>query len=371
MKAKKVGIITFHRSYNYGSALQAYALQTYIEALGFNVKIIDFVLNKDFEQYKLFRTSLYKRQIQSVGADVLFFPYHLKRKINFETFAKKRMHLTKNKYFSSNELTPLNSEFDIFVCGSDQIWNIDCTHGVEPAYFLAFADDRKTKIAYAPSLAHIKFETDYKDNLKKLLERFDAISVREESTVPYLQSIVQKKIETALDPTLLLNSNEYLKMVNAKACESKYIFAYMLEVNAELIQYCERLKKKTGYQLYYLTSKVNSGFGEGKNLFGISPEEFLRYIYQAQYVVTNSFHATVFSILFNKKFCTFPTSKSSSRMVDLLEKLNMLDRIDNISFNIDNPINYKAVESRLEKLRYKSSIFLKNALTKKDHKNEN
>ena len=368
---KKVGIITFHRSYNYGSALQAYALQTYIETLGFHVKIIDFILKGDFEQYRLFRTSLYKKQLRSLGADILFFPYHLKRKINFEAFVKKQMHLTKNRYFSNNELVPLNSEFDIFVCGSDQIWNIDCTHGVEPAYFLAFVDDEKTKIAYAPSLAHIRFETDHKDDLKKLLDRFDVISVREESTVPYLQSIVPQKIEAALDPTLLLNVSEYLKMINVKACESKYIFVYMLETSAELIQYCEKLKKKTGYQLYYLTSKVNSGFGDGKNLFGISPEEFLRYIYQAQYVVTNSFHATVFSVLFNKKFCTYTTAKSSSRMVDVLEKLNIQDRIYNTGLNIDKPINYKAVESDLEKLRYKSSIFLKNALTKREHKHEN
>ena len=366
-----VGIITFHCSYNYGSALQAYALQTFIESLGFNVKIIDFVMKKDFEQYKLFRTSLYRRQIKSLGADVIFFPYHLKRKISFETFVRRKMHLTEKRYFLCKELTELNDVFDVFICGSDQIWNIDCTHGIEPAYFLAFANESKKKIAYAPSLAHTKFETDSKDELKKLLNKFDAISVREESTVPYLQSITKQKIETVLDPTLLLNKNDYLKLIDDNFSGGKYIFAYLLEGNKELIQYCEKLKKKTGFQLYYLSSKVNCGFNGGKNLFGISPEKFLRYIYQAEYVITNSFHATVFSILFNTQFCTFPTMKSSARMVDLLEKLDIQNRIFSLNFDMENKINYKEVEVKLEKLRSSSILFLKNALNKKDNDHEN
>lgn len=368
---EKIGIITFHCSYNYGSALQAYALQTFVEMLGFNVKIIDFVMKKDFEQYKLFRTSLYKRQIKSLGADILFLPYHLKRKINFETFTKRRMHLTKKRYYSCIELTELNNVFDIFICGSDQIWNIDCTHGVEPAYFLAFADDSKRKIAYAPSLAHTKFKTDRKDELKKLLYNFDAISVREESTVPYLQSITSQGIETVLDPTLLLNKDDYLSLIKCNFREEKYIFVYLLEGNKELIQYSEKLTKDTGYQLYYLSSKVNCGFHVGKNLFGISPEDFLGYIFHAEYVITNSFHATVFSILFNKQFCTFVTKKSSARMVDLLEKLDIKNRIFNKKFNIDDKINYKIVDNRIEKLRYNSILFLKNALNLKDNNYEN
>lgn len=368
---ENVGIITFHCSYNYGSALQAYALQTYIESLGFQVKIIDFVMQQDFEQYKLFRTSLYRRQIKSLMADILFFPYHLKRKINFETFSKTKMHLTAKRYFSNEALKQINPEFDIFVCGSDQIWNLDCTHGIEPAYFLDFAEDSKKRIAYAPSLAHTTFEMNQKESLKKLLEKFDAISVREESTAPYLRTITNQKIETTLDPTLLLDQSEYLKLADGNFHKKDYIFVYLLEANKEMIRYCETLKKKTGLPMYYLSAKVNCGFHEGKNLFGISPQLFLSYIYHAKYVVTNSFHATVFSVLFHKQFCTFPTTRSSARMVDLLEKLNLRDRIFSTNFKLDEEIDYTDVESKIRTLRGSSIRFLKSALTIKGNDHEN
>ena len=357
-----VGIITFHCSYNYGSALQAYALQTYVESLGYNVRIIDFVMKKNFEQYKLFRTSLYRKQLKSLGADIIFFPHHLKRKLSFEKFVQKKMHLTEKRYYSCTELKELNNEIDIFICGSDQIWNIDCTHGIEPSYFLKFVNDNNTKIAYAPSLAHIKFETENKEEFKALLESFDAISIREESTVPYLQSIVKQEVKVTLDPTLLLNESDYLPLLTDGLGKEKYIFVYMLEGNKELIQYCENLKKLTGYQLYYLSLKVNCGFSCGKNLFGISPEKFLSYIYHAKYVITNSFHATVFSIIFNKQFCTFPTKKSSASMVDLLEKIGLLNRLYGQKFVLDNRIDYKTVEKKINELRVESTAFLNNTL---------
>lgn len=357
-----VGIITFHCSYNYGSALQAYALQTYVESLGYTVKIIDFVMKEDFEQYRLFRTSLYRRQLKSLGADILFFPFHVKRKISFEKFAQRKMNLSEKRYYSCEELKDLNDIIDIFICGSDQIWNIDCTHGIEPAYFLEFVDDKKRRIAYAPSLAHTNFEMNNKDELKKLLDRFDAISVREESTVPYLQSILEREIKTVLDPTLLLNKSDYLQLVDSKFEGEKYIFVYLLEENKELIQYSEELQKTTGYQLYYVSSKVNCGFLRGKNLFGISPEKFLSCIHHAEYVITNSFHATVFSILFNKQFCTFPTKRSSARMIDLLEKLDLQNRMFDLNFNLDNKIDYEMVEDKIKALREESIYFLKSAL---------
>lgn len=361
---KKIGIITFHCSYNYGSMLQAYALQTYVKSLGYDVKIIDFIMKQDFEQYKLFRTSLYKKQLKSLIADIVFFFPHLKRKRNFERFARERFTLTEKQYSSWEDLKELNSSFDIFICGSDQIWNMDCTHGIEPAYFLKFAADNKTKIAYAPSLAHTSFECDNKDELKKLLNRFNALSVREESTVPYLQEILDEKVQVVLDPTLLLSRKEYMPLIKERSKPSgQYIFVYLLEANEELVKYCEELKNSTGLKLYYVSHKVNCGMNVGKNLFGMSPEDFLRYIDSAEYVVTNSFHATVFSIIFRKKFCTFPTKKSSSRMVDLLGKIGLEQRIYRKNFNLDAVINYDNALNKLDDLKIQSLSFLNEALS--------
>lgn len=364
---KKIGIITFHCSYNYGSMLQAYALQTYVKSLGYDVKIIDFVMEQDFEQYKLFRTNLYKKQLKSLLADIVFFFPHFKRKRNFESFAKERFILTEKRYFSWKDLKELNSTLDIFICGSDQIWNIDCTHGIEPAYFLKFAADNKTKIAYAPSLAHTSFECGNKQELKELLNRFNAISVREESTIPYLQGVLDERIQAVLDPTLLLSRQAYTSLINKKKkFFEKYIFVYFLETNEELVKYCEKLKDSTGLKLYYVSYKVNCGMNVGKNLFGMSPENFLLYIDSAEYVLTNSFHATVFSIIFKKKFCTFPTKRSSSRMVDLLKKLGLEQRIYSKNFDFNAEIDYDNVLNKLNDLKKQSISFLNEALSEEN-----
>ncbi|MBD5540670.1 MAG: polysaccharide pyruvyl transferase family protein [Lachnospiraceae bacterium] len=370
---KRVGIITFHCSYNYGSALQTYALQCFVENLNYDVEIIDYVLNSDFEHYKLFRRALYKTNRKAFVADLIFLLPHIKRRNSFKRFVKSRLHLTNGSYSSLDmpeKLQELNNRFDIFVCGSDQIWNIDCTNGVVPPFFLSFADDNKLKIAYAPSLSHVGFRMDVQDEMKKLIEGLDWISIREESTLSYVQSLTTKDVKVVLDPTLILDSQYYYCLIDKIKKESgKYIFVYMLEPNQELIEYCDEMCKKKNIKMYYITSRGYRGFKTGHNLYGISPEEFLYYIANAQYVITNSFHATVFSILFNKQFCTFETEKSNSRMVDLLEKLNITERLYHSQFDIEKSIDYLSVMDKLDNLRKDSIEYLTNAL-KGGNKNE-
>ncbi|MCM1535263.1 MAG: polysaccharide pyruvyl transferase family protein [Clostridium sp.] len=369
---KTVGIITFHCSYNYGSALQAYALQTYVESLGYRVKIIDFRLSVDFENYKLFRTKFYKKHLHSLAADILFFIPHLKRKNAFERFSRNKLHLTAQRYNDCKKMRELNREIDIFICGSDQIWNLDCTHGIEEAFFLKFADNDKIKIAYAPSLTHTVFQSENEDKptMKKLIDRLDALSVREESALPYLQSLTDREITVTLDPVLLLNVDIYRMLRRRVSHKKKYIFVYMLDNSPELIEYCRELKKKTGYELRFVSYKVNCGIREGKNMFGISPERFLGYIDSAEYVITNSFHATVFSILFHKKFCVFKTAKSFSRIEDLLNNLGLQASIYGADFDIDKELCYQEAMVKLEMLKSRSMNFLKEALDGKDrHEN--
>ena len=224
VELKRVGIITFHCSYNYGSALQTYALQCFVENLNYDVEIIDYVLNSDFEHYKLFRTALYKTNRKAFVADLIFLLPHIKRRNNFKRFVKSRLHLTNGSYSSLDmpeKLRELNNRFDIFVCGSDQIWNIDCTNGVVPPFFLSFADDNKLKIAYAPSLSHVGFRIDAQDEMQKLIERLDWISIREESTLSYVQSLTTKEVKVVLDPTLILDAQYYyhfIDMIEKEMC---------------------------------------------------------------------------------------------------------------------------------------------------------
>ncbi len=359
----KIGIITFHCSYNYGSALQAFALKTLLKKKKYDVNIINFIYKKDFEQYRLFRTKLYYKNPKAFISDILFYNKNKIRKDNFELFAKKYFNLTQKKYYNYKDMKELNDEFDIFICGSDQIWNLDCTQGVEPAYFLKFANKDKLKIAYAPSLAHVKFARDYDTDLKKAIKDLDYISIREESTLPLIQSLIEKKIEIVLDPTLLLDAEDYKSLEKKQIIDKKYIFVYMLEYNINLVNYCNNLSKKFNIEVVYIANKKFNGL-KGINIFGIGPDMFLEYIKNAEYIITNSFHATVFSIIFNKKFVTFLTEKSSSRMYDLLKKLEVSERIYKQGFDIKQDINYLQVKQNLNKMRESSLKFLNKALNR-------
>ena len=360
---KHIAIITFHCSYNYGSALQIYALKTLLEKKGYAVNVIDFIYKKDFEQYRLFRTGLYLKNPKAFIGDILFFKQNYKRKQNFETFIRKYMNLTVKKYYSNNDMKELNQKFDIFICGSDQIWNLDCTQGVEPAYFLKFADKDKLKIAYAPSLAHVKFAKNYDKDLKEAIKDIDYISVREKSTLPLIQSLTEKKIEVVLDPTLLLDPEDYNSVVGKQVINEKYIFVYMLEYNDELVNYCNNFSKASNLKVVYIANKKFSGI-KGINAFGVGPDMFLEYIKNAEYIITNSFHATVFSVIFNKMFVTFATKKSASRMVDLLSGLGISERIYKQSFDMERKIDYKQVRNNLVEMRKSSMEYLDKALNR-------
>lgn len=355
---KKVGIITFHRSYNYGSALQAFALQKYINSnnLG-NAKVIDFIMLSNFEQYKLFHFSNYLKKPRRLFSDLFFLKKNFYRKKNFEKFVEKFIPLTDKKYYNCADMKMLNEQFDMFICGSDQIWNLECTKGVEPAYFLKFASDKKKKVAYAPSIAHMEFSTEMLAQMGEAVENFQAISIREESNIDMLSQLTNKKIEVVLDPTLLLQSKDYEELLEKKQ-EGKYIFVYMLEYNKELISYVNNLAQKENLKIVYINKKKEWTFHSAKNVYGISPSSFLGYLRDAEYVVTNSFHATVFSIIFEKKFCTFKTLKSYSRMVDLLTKLGIENRLYCSDFNISNRINYQDVSYKLDLLRQNSISYL-------------
>lgn len=357
----KIGIITFHCSYNYGSALQTYALKSFLENNGYKVSIINFIYKLDFENYKLFRTKQYIKRPYKFFFDIIFYNKNKIRKNNFELFAKQYFNLTKKIYYNYKNMKELNNEFDIFICGSDQIWNLDCTKGVEPAYFLKFVDKDKLKIAYAPSLAHIKFAKNYDEDLKKAINDLDYISIREESTLPLIQSLTEKKVNVVLDPTLLLDREDYELIVNQEKQDNEYIFVYMLEYSAELVKYCNEFSDKRKIKIIYITKSKISRI-KGKNVFGIGPDKFLRYIRDAKYIITNSFHATVFSVIFNKKFVTFTTKYSSSRMGDLLNKLGIPERIYNENFDIDKDIDYDVVQKRLIDMKKFSLEYLRKAL---------
>lgn len=318
----RIGIVTFHCAYNFGSALQTWALKRSIEALGHEVHTVDY-RGADFKQYKLVSLTRPKRFLSNIRN----YSRNKVRRDAFETFISEELSPTNKCYTkrTQDQMAELSADFDCFVCGSDQIWNLDCTHGPVGPYFLDFAEDAR-RVAYAPSLSHVRFEEGnfgpaQKEQIASWLSHFSAISVREQSTVSLFQPLVQGPIEVCLDPTLLLSAADYKPLIRHPEGFEGSLFVYMLERNNDLVRYAGRLAQRMDRDICYVSKEPLSFGVPARNLYGIGPREFLGVIDSCSAVVTNSFHATVFSLLFGRPFETFVTERSGSRMKELLESV--------------------------------------------------
>ena len=357
----KIGIITFHASYNFGSALQAYALQHLLQTMGHEPSIIDY-RSADQQQYDLFSIYHPKRNIRVLKN----YPRLKRRRDAFETFSQRHFQLTERRYGVADErnLVELQDQFDCFVCGSDQIWNLDCTSGVVKPFFLSFAGDKR-RVAYAPSLAHTAFKKENfnKDEVAALLSNFDHISVREKETVPLFQPLTKQPIDVVLDPTLLSDGSNYQHLVIDPPLDESFIFVYLLRDCPELIDSAIEMSKSTGKRVAYVSEK-NLPIPGGKNLFGIGPSEFLGCIAKADTVLANSFHAAVFSVLFQKQFRSFATDKSASRIRELLTNLGINERCEGeCNASPITEVDWDKVNNRLNDLRSHSYNYLREALS--------
>ena len=357
----KIGIVTFHCSYNFGSALQAYAMQTVLEKMGHEAVIVDY-RSSDFDRYKLIKIGRPRTMLGLLRR----YPSAKKRKESFEVFWAERFHMTKDtfSYRDEEKLLSLANEFDCFLCGSDQIWNLDCTHGAVGPYFLDFAGDCR-RVAYAPSLAHTAFEPENfnRDLVSGYLSRFDYLSVREAETVPLFQPLTNKPISVVLDPTVLLDREDYLPLIGSPLVQGSYIFAYQLRKCPELVDSVRLMAKRTGSRVIYV-SEDELPIPNSKNLFGVGPEAFVSLIAHADTVLTNSFHASVFSVLFRSPFRVFATDESSSRMTGFLDGLELASCCcASVDPSPIAPVDWGMVQERLTKLREASEGYLRRALS--------
>ena len=335
-------------------------MQSAVAGLGHKARVIDY-LSRDQNSYKLI-TPLHPRHTLRVLGN---FRCLAKRKLAFEKFAARFLNLTDSSYTYGNEsrLEELQADYDCFICGSDQIWNLDCTHGVVEPFFLSFAGNRR-RVAYAPSLAHLSFRTENFDKAKvsRLLADFDYLSVREAETLPLFQPLVTKSIDVVLDPTLLLDAPDYEPVVAEPVIEGGYIFMYLLRECPELIASTAAMAEESGMRVAYVSEK-RLPIPNGVNLFGIGPSEFLSLIANADAVAANSFHAMVFSVLFHKPFRVFATDASGARMRDLAGSLGVesccVAEEDSSAFTA---VDWADVDERLAALREHSLSYLEEAL---------
>lgn len=312
----KIGILTFHWGTNYGGVLQAYALQTFLKNKGFEVEIINYAPHT-------FRDSFFKCFYSKNPFTIIDNLKNYRKERNIAKFRKKYLNVTE-RYYTPEQLIENPPLMDIYITGSDQVWNPYGLKSNKKIYFLPFGTENSIKIAYATSFGVTQYPDNLLKELKPLLEQFNAISVREKSGIEILQKAGFDKSVLMPDPTLLLSKNEYAKILEDNSQNnSSDCFFYVLQKNQVTINDIYEHFKKDSQKRVVHSGKVKH------SVLGI--EDWLNCIKNSQLVVTNSFHGVIFSIIFNTPFIVVPIegqlSGMNDRIITLLEKFDLMERI--------------------------------------------
>lgn len=370
----KYGGITWWRN-NYGSILQAYALQE--ELKEFNN--IDYEIICQYGKKIVSISNLYNK-IHSIGLigaiNRAFWKYCVpalkKRTVNNQKFVDKYLNVS-SREFSANNIKDTNKIYDGFICGSDQIWNPTFSDATD-IYRLHFVDDDKPKIAYAPSIGVKKLNSEQVKKYKSDLGRFTALSCREKEGTDLINSIFGKEIcTTVLDPTLLVNKRIWEKIISKRLVKDKYIFVYLLRGTKKQRKEIEKFARKrnlkivtipfleTDYKVWY-----DLKFGDYK-IWDATPADFLSLIKYSEYVFTDSFHSSVFSCIYHKSFFIFPKigKAQSARLKNLITILGLPTRFiqrEKDIYNL-NSIDWIKVDKKINLEKNKSYHYLKKALS--------
>lgn len=387
---KKVGIVSCYFKHNYGSMLQAYATQQILDNMGIENETINIDENVDFangkKKYYMTQITNFTFIKSKLGMIKLKFDKKLKKDLGnnisirdkkYKEFEQK-FRLTA-PYKTYAELTKKCKDYSSVLVGSDQLWlpvNV-----VADYYTLNWVPDNVNKISLATSFGVSTVPDKYKECYKKFLNRIDNLSVRESAGVKLVSELSNKEATLVCDPTLLLTKQEWMEIQQEeRIIKDKYILCYFLGNNIEHRKFAERLKEKTGYKIVSLNHadeyvKYSDIFAD-EIPYDIGPAEWINLIRNAEYVCTDSFHGTVFSLINNTKFFTFErySNKNSkvstnSRIYSLLEIVNLKERILSGTENVEDVLKYNIdfdkVNTKLADFRNESKAFLEKAFCNK------
>ena len=355
----KISVITRHAISNYGSVLQAYALQTVLENMGHNTEIIDYI--REDEDYRNITGTLLGKNAEwskSLTTKTLYrlilAPEYKAAGRRFETFRRQMLKLTR-RYSSLAELISHKPQADLYCTGSDQVWGPIGNEAYDPAYFLAFTEDSDKRISYAGSFGKTDLESMVSLCYKEYLKRYDCISVREKSAISAVNEMGLTNAFQVLDPTLLLAREEWEKRIDRK--NGDYVLVYQLHKNKQMDIYAKRFADRAGLSMVRITPFMHQITRGGKLVYLPSPGEFLAHIKNARYMITDSFHGTAFAILFGTLFIDILPGETGTRNQSLLELLGLTDRIlrDDSDYSLmDRKIDFSKVHDTLSAERLKS-----------------
>lgn len=369
---KKISAITFHASYNYGSCLQAYALQEYVKKICNEECVYKIINLRTPIQKNMYKSCFEKKGIENYLKRIMSLKQKkniILRKEKFEKFINEKLNIT-DEYNSLNELKEIKWNSDYFITGSDQVWNIK-GRDFNWSYFLEFVNTGK-KISYAASLGPTldKWNDEEKERVKKDLLKFDYISVRDNSGMEFVNKLLGVIPEINVDPTMLLSEDEWNKIIPKEPLvQGEYIFLYNLK-GEEYIKLAKEISKILNLPVVislYNAKDIIYGFRYGFiKKVDSGPIEFLNLIKNAKLVLSSSFHGTIFSIILKKPFFAL-NGNNDFRISTILRKMDLEKRSINaedfvVKCKDAYKIDYTNSEKLLEEEKNKSNKYLKKAL---------
>lgn len=360
----KIYIITRHAIANYGSLLQAYATQNFFNNLGFEAEIIDYIPESEcgFKRVDTYASLVEVQGLKRIIYKAVKIPDELIKGKKFNKYRIRYLILTR-RYNVLKQLKDADFGESILCAGSDQLWGYMPTKKIDEAYFLNFGTSKNKFIAYSASFGRTDFDGEFYNKLPNLLSKFSFITVRETSAKRIIEEKTPFKAAAILDPTLMMPREFWINLANKKVNKSKYILLYQLRSNKLMDEYVKKLAKQRGLKIYRVTTSIYDYLKSGRTKCLKSPDKVLALFRDAQFVVTDSFHATVFSVLFNKQFIDMLPPTTHERITDFLDMLQLNNRVvngvdDKQVNSIAEPIDYTLVNTVLNQIRQEKTNLL-------------
>ena len=357
----KIDLITLNAVKNYGSVLQALATQKFFESFNCNVTVINYI-RKDITDENILKTWCGNNFIKKM----ILYPTIKKQKKIFNSFNENHLNLTQKKYTYLEEFNKYDLNADMYCTGSDQVWNSEWNQGIELPLYLSFVTDDKYKFAFSASFGQTTLSDNEVKETEKYIQKYKYISCRENSGVEILKKQYKyKNANQIIDPTLIMNNNFWKKYASKRLIDNDYILIYNLNRSKSFDDYAKKLSKLTGLKLVRLCTRYDQFYRVGKSIFIPDISEFISLINNATYVLTDSFHATAFSInMHTEPICVLP-SNFGNRIESFLKLMNIENRkIQNYNdfSQIESHIDFFQTEKILNRERLKAKKFFEHIL---------
>lgn len=378
----KIGILTILNVNNYGAELQCCALCRKLTKMGYNAEVINYLFginpSHDFRGEKLTVPISLKQKVKVSLLPIvqnLFCMFHQKNKKlrnnRFEEFHEKYNHLTSSVYPSVRSLYDAKFDYDVLCIGSDQVWNYEKGYSLEP-FFACFDKKGTKKISYASSIGLSSLSKEAERVFKKELSGFSHLSVREQQASELLENLLDRDVDVVLDPTLILDNKEWQEVAKFDMCpKEKYILVYIVTIKPcdYVLEVARHIAKERNLKIVRICRDAypeHSG-KDVQEILTAGPSDFVGLFANAEFVVTNSFHGTVFSINFSKSFYSVIKSQHStnSRLTSILKKLNLENRILPVGSSLPkiSDVDYTIPAEKLKEERLHSLEYIQKALS--------